>query len=74
MRLNPFDADNGSFSVLVNGEEQRSLWPAFADVPAGWQLVYGEADCAECLDYTERELDRHAAEESAQEAGRGPGF
>ena len=53
MRLNPFDADNGSFSVLVNGEEQRSLWPTFADVPAGWQVVYGEADCAECLDCTE---------------------
>jgi uncharacterized protein YbdZ (MbtH family) len=47
MRLNPFDADNGSFFVLVNGEEQRSLWAAFADVPAGWWVVYGEADCAE---------------------------
>ena len=47
MRLNPFDADNGSFFVLVNGEEQRSLWAAFADVPAGWWVVYGGADCAE---------------------------
>ena len=74
MRLNPFDDDNGSFLVLVNGEEQRSLWPAFADVPAGLRVLYGEAHCAACLDYTERELDRCAAEESAQEAGRGPGF
>ena len=29
---NPFDDENGSFLVLVNDEEQHSLWPAFADV------------------------------------------
>ena len=33
--INPFDDDNGSFFVLVNDEEQHSLWPAFADVPVG---------------------------------------
>jgi uncharacterized protein YbdZ (MbtH family) len=31
--------DGGSFFVLVNDEEQHSLWPAFADVPAGWRVV-----------------------------------
>jgi alkane 1-monooxygenase len=31
----------------------NSLWPAFADVPAGWRVVYGEADRAACLDYVE---------------------
>jgi glycopeptidolipid biosynthesis protein len=51
--INPFDDDNGSFFVLVNGEEQHSLWPAFADVPAGWRVVYGAADRAGCLDYIE---------------------
>jgi MbtH protein len=54
--VNPFDDDAGSFFVLVNDEEQHSLWPAFADVPAGWRVVYGEAA-------------RYSAEESAQEAG-----
>ena len=44
--INPFDDDNGSFFVLVNNEEQHSLWPTFADVPAGWRVVYGEADRA----------------------------
>jgi uncharacterized protein YbdZ (MbtH family) len=39
--------------VLVNDEEQHSLWPAFADVPAGWRVVYGAADRAGCLDYIE---------------------
>jgi MbtH protein len=52
--INPFDDDNGSFLVLVNDEEQHSLWPAFADIPAGWQMVYGEADRAACLDYIEQ--------------------
>ena len=52
--INPFDDDNGSFRVLVNDEEQHSLWPTFADVPAGWKVVYGEADRASCLDYIEQ--------------------
>jgi glycopeptidolipid biosynthesis protein len=54
MQTNPFDDDSGSFFVLINDEEQHSLWPAFADVPAGWQAVYGEADRAACLDYVDQ--------------------
>lgn len=53
LSINPFDDDNGSFLVLVNDEEQHSLWPTFSDVPAGWRVVYGEADRAACLDYIE---------------------
>ena len=53
MSINPFDDDSGSFFVLVNDEEQHSLWPVFANVPAGWRVVYGEADRAACLDYIE---------------------
>jgi uncharacterized protein YbdZ (MbtH family) len=49
MSVNPFDDDNGRFFVLVNDEEQYSLWPTFADLPAGWRVVYGEAGRAECL-------------------------
>ena len=51
MSTNPFDDDDGSFLVLVNHEQQHSLWPAFAEIPAGWQTVYGEASRAACLDY-----------------------
>jgi uncharacterized protein YbdZ (MbtH family) len=54
MSVNPFDDDSGGFFVLVNDEEQHSLWPAFADVPIGWRAVYGEADRAACLDYIEK--------------------
>jgi uncharacterized protein YbdZ (MbtH family) len=54
MSTNPFDDDNGTFFVLVNDEEQHSLWPSFSDVPDGWRVVYGEATRAECLEYTEQ--------------------
>ncbi|WP_422746643.1 MbtH family protein [Mycobacterium sp. WMMD1722] len=54
MSTNPFDDDEGTFYVLVNDEEQHSLWPTFAEVPAGWRVVHGGAGRAECLDYVEQ--------------------
>lgn len=54
MSTNPFDDDRSAFLVLVNDEEQYSLWPSFADVPAGWQVVHGEAARTECLEYIEQ--------------------
>lgn len=54
MSINPFDDEDGSYVVLVNDEEQHSLWPVFAAVPAGWRVVFGEAARAECLDYIEQ--------------------
>jgi MbtH protein len=53
MSTNPFDDENGKFVVLVNDEDQHSLWPTFADIPAGWRQIFGEADRAECLAYVE---------------------
>ncbi|MFE2754426.1 MbtH family protein [Actinosynnema sp. NPDC059335] len=50
---NPFDSDDRPFYVLVNDEGQHSLWPTFAEVPAGWTVVFGEADKQACLDYVE---------------------
>lgn len=54
LSTNPFDDADGRFSVVVNDEEQHSLWPAFAEVPAGWRVVFGEAGRAECLEYVEK--------------------
>lgn len=48
---NPFDVEDGAYSVLVNTEGQHSLWPEFADVPAGWSVAHGPAGRAECLEY-----------------------
>ncbi|MEV4096440.1 MbtH family protein [Streptosporangium saharense] len=51
---NPFDDENGTFLVLVNDENQHSLWPEFADVPAGWRVVFGPGARAAALEYVER--------------------
>jgi MbtH protein len=51
---NPFDNPDGSFLVLVNNEDQHSLWPAFADIPAGWTQVFGEDTREACLAYIEQ--------------------
>jgi MbtH protein len=53
MSTNPFEDDQGEFYVVVNEEEQHSLWPAFAEVPAGWQVAFGTAGRQECLAYVE---------------------
>lgn len=57
MSTNPFDDESGTFYVLVNHEEQHSLWPTFAPVPAGWRIVHGDGgktDRQDCIDYVER--------------------
>ncbi|SKY26684.1 protein MbtH [Mycobacteroides abscessus subsp. abscessus] len=50
---NPFDDVNGVFLVLVNHENQHSLWPQFAPVPAGWRSVHGPSGHDDCLRYVE---------------------
>jgi MbtH protein len=51
--MNPFDDVDGKYLVLVNGENQHSLWPSFAEVPAGWNIVFGPEDRQPCLDHIE---------------------
>lgn len=51
---NPFDNEDGSFYVLVNEENQHSLWPTFAEVPQGWTVVFGEDRRQACLEYVEK--------------------
>lgn len=52
--VNPFDNEDGVFLVLVNDENQHSLWPADIAVPAGWTVVHTADTRAACLDYVER--------------------
>jgi MbtH protein len=47
---NPFEDENGSYHALVNGEGQYSLWPEFAEVPAGWTVAHGPDTRARCLE------------------------
>ena len=53
MSTNPFDDEDGRFYVLVNDEDQHSLWPTFSEVPAGWRVVFGEDSRKACLEYVE---------------------
>ncbi|WP_030773943.1 MbtH family protein [Streptomyces sp. NRRL F-2664] len=53
MSSNPFDDADGRFYVLVNDEGQHSLWPSFAEVPAGWRVVFGEESRQLCLEHVE---------------------
>lgn len=50
---NPFEDSEAEYFVLINDEAQYSLWPAFADVPAGWTVVHGKDGRQACLDYIE---------------------
>ncbi len=45
----------GTWTVLVNDEEQHSLWPSRKPVPAGWHGVGVYGSKQDCLDYVERE-------------------
>ena len=53
MTTNPFDDDSIEHLVLVNDENQHSLWPAFAEVPAGWTVVHGPANRQACVQYVD---------------------
>ena len=51
MTTNPFENEDGVYRVLVNPENQHSLWPDFAEIPDGWTSVFGPSGRAECLEY-----------------------
>ncbi|GGV66787.1 MbtH family protein [Streptomyces longisporoflavus] len=53
MSSNPFDDADGRFYVVVNEEQQHSLWPSFSEVPAGWRIVFGEESRDKCLAYVD---------------------
>ncbi len=53
MSTNPFDDEDGSFLAVRNDEGQYSLWPEFAEIPAGWSAVYGPTLRQDALDYIE---------------------
>lgn len=50
---NPFEDETAEFYVLVNAEQQYSLWPAFAAAPDGWTVAAGPDGRQNCLDYIE---------------------
>ncbi len=48
-----FDREDILFQVVVNHEEQYSIWPDYKAVPEGWRTVGISGMNIECLAYIE---------------------
>jgi MbtH protein len=47
--------ENTEFEVVINHEEQYSIWPDYRQIPNGWRAVGMKGKKAECLAY----IDEH---------------
>jgi MbtH protein len=47
------ESDATVYQVVVNDEEQYSIWPAYKALPAGWRLEGTSGPKAECLAHIE---------------------
>jgi MbtH protein len=64
------------YKVVLNDEEQYSIWPADRELPLGWRAEGKTGTKAECLahidevwtDMRPRSLRKRMAEQEAQEA------
>ncbi|MFL9950090.1 MbtH family NRPS accessory protein [Paraburkholderia agricolaris] len=48
-----WDDENAEFEVVINAEEQYSIWPGYKQIPGGWRAVGKQGKKAECLAYIE---------------------
>ena len=46
-----WDDEDAVFRVVMNHEEQYSIWPDYREIPAGWHAVGKSGSKAECLSY-----------------------
>lgn len=49
-----FDREDALYKVLINQQEQYSLWPDYKAVPAGWRETGKQGSKADCLAYVEQ--------------------
>lgn len=64
------DDDTRTYQVVINDEEQYSIWLAGRDLPAGWRAEGTVGSRQECLDHIDKvwtdmrplSLRRHMAE------------
>jgi len=48
------EEDTRIYDVVINHEEQYSIWPKGRQIPAGWHAVGKEGPKAECLDHIDK--------------------
>jgi MbtH protein len=47
------DEDRNTYTVVINHEEQYSIWPDGRDLPTGWTAVGVTGPKQHCLDHIE---------------------
>ena len=47
------EEDNTIYTVVVNHEEQYSIWPSYKEMPLGWRDVGKTGPKSECLSFIE---------------------
>lgn len=45
------EEDTTIYLVVINDEEQYSIWPDYRDIPAGWRAVGKSGLKSDCLEY-----------------------
>ena len=53
MSWDPDEEDNQEYKVVINHEEQYSIWPVDRENALGWSDVGKSGDKQKCLDYIE---------------------
>ena len=48
------ETDEGTYRVVVNHEEQYSIWPDYREIPEGWRDVGVSGSKDACLDHIEK--------------------
>jgi MbtH protein len=78
------EEDTRIYDVVMNHEEQYSIWPKGRQIPAGWHAVGKEGPKAECLDHIEKvwvdmrplslrkKMEALAAQDGTERAGSAP--
>lgn len=54
LRMADNQEDSTVYSVVMNHEEQYSIWPAGRDLPPGWKAAGKTGSKSECLAYIEQ--------------------
>ncbi|EDN68828.1 MbtH-like domain protein [Beggiatoa sp. PS] len=48
------EEDKTIYNVVVNDEEQYSIWPIYKELPKGWRTVGHSGNKAECGEYVKK--------------------
>lgn len=64
--------DTTVYRVVVNHEDQYSIWPSFKEIPAGWRDVGKQGSKADCLAYI-KEVWTDMRPRSLRKEMEGPG-